>query len=134
MGIILIIDDSKEMRADFKEILELEAHTALEAENGRVGLQMIQQHSPNVIVCDVDMPEMDGIELLRTVKSDPKFSNIPFVMLTGQTDHDIQKSARDLGAEDYLTKPITVNTFLSAIGKHLDAPIGDSKPSTKNFL
>ena len=119
MSIILVIDDNEDCRAGFIEVLEFEAHTTLEAENGQIGLEMMRQDAPDLIICDVDMPVMNGIEVLRTAKADPTYAKIPFVMLTGHTDELTRKTSRDLGAEAYLTKPIAITEFLSTIGSLL---------------
>ena len=119
MSKILVIDDDEDCRASFIEILGLEAHTTLEAENGQMGLEMMREDTPVLIICDVDMPVMDGMEVLKTAKADPTDAKIPFLMLTGHSDELTWKVAQDLGAEAYLTKPIAVTEFLSTIGSLL---------------
>jgi CheY-like chemotaxis protein len=119
MRTILIIDDNESFRASLVEILALELHTTLEAENGQIGLRMIRQDTPDLIVCDMDMPVINGFEVLRTAKADPIYARIPFVMLTGHRDEQALKASRDLGVEAYLSKPIAVTEFLSAIGHFL---------------
>ena len=119
MSTILIIDDNESLRASLVEILTLELHTTLEAENGQIGLRIIRQATPDLIVCDMDMPVTNGFEVLRTAKDDPIYAGIPFVMLTGHRDEQALKTSRDLGAEAYLSKPIAVTEFLSTIGHFL---------------
>jgi len=119
MSTILVIDDDKDYRAGFTEVLELEDYTILEAENGLIGLQMIHRYSPNLILCDVDMPVMNGIEVLRAVKADPTYANIPFLIVTGHRDERTLKTSLDLGVEAYLTKPIAVTELLSTIDHFL---------------
>ena len=119
MSTILIIDDNEDYRAGLVEVLALETHTTLEAENGLIGLQMIHEYSPNLILCDVDMPVMNGFEVLRTVKADPIHAKIPFLIITGHEDERMLKTSRDLGVEAYLTKPVAVPEFLSAIDHFL---------------
>ncbi|MBZ0307569.1 MAG: response regulator [Anaerolineae bacterium] len=114
---ILIIDDNADYRTDIAAILQFEAYHVLEAENGQIGLQMIRQHSPNLILCDVDMPIMGGIEVLRTVKTNPIWAQIPFFIVTGHHDKQTMKTARDLGATAYLTKPLAVTNLLSTIAQ-----------------
>jgi CheY-like chemotaxis protein len=126
MNTVLVIDDNADYRASLIEILALELHTTLEAENGQVGLRMIRQYSPNLIVCDVDMPVMNGIEVLRTAKADPIYAKIPFLIITGHRDEQTLKTSLDLGVEAYLTKPIAVTEFLSTIDhflKEKDPPL-----------
>ena len=120
MNTILVIDDNADYRASLVDLLELERYAALEAENGQIGMQMIRHHFPNLIICDVDMPVMDGIEVLTTVKADPIYAKIPFLILTGHRDERMLKVSRDLGVEACLTKPITVTVFLSTIARILN--------------
>jgi CheY-like chemotaxis protein len=124
MNAILIIDDNEDYRTSFREVLELEAYNILEAENGLVGLQMIQQHLPDLILCDVDMPIMNGIEVLKRVKADPVYSQIPFVIITGSDDDQIRKTAHELRAEKHLTKPVAITKFLSTIAQLLSVSTG----------
>ena len=119
MSTILIIDDNESLRASLVEILTLELHTTLEAENGQIGLRIIRQDTPDLIICDVDMPVINGFEVLRTAKADPICARIPFIMLTGHRDEQALKTSRDLGVEAYLSKPIAVTEFLSTIGHFL---------------
>lgn len=121
MNTILIIDDDKDYRAGLVEILEFETYRALEAENGQIGLQMINQHSPDLIVCDIDMPVMNGIEVLRTAKADPIAAKIPFMIVTGSNDERTLKTSHDLAVEAYLTKPVDIMEFLSTVDGLLNA-------------
>ncbi len=113
---ILIIDDNKDYRANLAEVLGLENYETLEAENGQVGWQMIQAHSPSLIISDVDMPLMDGLELLKRTKTDSVLAKIPFLMVSGRNDQHIQKIANDLGVDQYFTKPISIKEILIAVG------------------
>jgi CheY-like chemotaxis protein len=121
MSTVLVIDDNDDYRTSFREVLELENYDTLEAENGLVGLKMIQQHVPDIILCDVEMPVMTGIDVLRTVKADPLLAKIPFVIITGQSDHELVQTAHDLGVAAYLTKPLAINDFLAVIVRFLQA-------------
>ena len=95
------------------------AQLVLEAENGQIGLLMIRQDTPDIIVCDMDMPIINGFEVLRTAKADPIYARIPFVMLTGHRGEQALKASRELGVEAYLSKPVAVTEFLSTIGHFL---------------
>jgi CheY-like chemotaxis protein len=119
MHTVLVIDDDNDYRSGLREILELELYQTLEAENGLVGWRMIQQHSPDLVICDVDMPIMNGFEVLKTVKSASAFANIPFVIVSGQNEQ-ILTSAFKLGAEVVLQKPIDITVLLSAINPYLN--------------
>ena len=81
MNKILIIDDNEDDRENLIEILALELYATIEAKNGEVGLDMMRQHLPDVIICDVDMPGMNGMDVLRTAKADPICAVIPFMEL-----------------------------------------------------
>ena len=120
MNTILVIDDNHDYRAGLMEILTFEEYATLGAENGQIGLEMIRQHSPSLIVCDVDMPVLNGIEVLKTAKTDPKFAKIPFLIVTGSSDKLTRKTSHDLEAEAYLTKPIDIPEFLSTIVSFLN--------------
>lgn len=115
MNTILIIDDNEEYRADIMEVLEFENYAALGAENGLIGLQMIRQHSLNLILCDIDMPGMNGIDVLRAVKADPSYAKIPFIVASGRNDDLTRQIVSDLGADLYLTKPVRITEFLTTI-------------------
>lgn len=119
MHTVLIIDDDHALRSNCRELLELETYQILEAENGLIGLNMMRQYLPDIVICDIEMPVMNGLELLRTVKSDLEFAKIPFVMVSGQNDEHTMKSAHDLGVSAYLTKPFIIETFLSTIVHYL---------------
>ena len=121
MNTILVIDDNHDYRTDLMEILKFENYATLGAENGQIGLEMIRQHSPSLIICDVDMPVMNGIEVLKTAKTDPKFAKIPFLIVSGSIDKITRNSSHDLAAEAYLAKPIDIPEFLSTIVGFLSA-------------
>lgn len=115
MTTILVIDDDKKYRTGLMEFLSLEHYQILEAENGEVGLEMIHQHSPDLILCDVDMPVMNGIEVLRSTKSDPISAKIPFIIMTGRNDEWRSKTAQDLGVTAYLVKTVAIEELLIMI-------------------
>ena len=123
MSTILIIDDNKAYREDLIELLNLEGYIVLEAENGLLGLQIIRHYMPDLILCDVDMPVMDGVELLENIKKDPKLSMIPFLILSGGTDERAIKIAKDLEAGAYLTKGLSISDLLSKIAHFLTPTI-----------
>jgi len=118
---ILVIDDNTDYRTSFREVLEMENYKALEAENGQIGLQMIQSYRPDIILCDVEMPVMNGMDVLKKVKADPTLAKIPFVIISGQNDRELVQTAYDLGAEAYLTKPLPIKELLAVIVRFLQA-------------
>ncbi len=102
-------------RTNLAEILEFENYHTVEAENGLEGVQVIRQILPDLIICDVDMPVMDGIDVLKTVKNNPIYAKIPVVVATGRADTLTIQTLLDLGADSYLTKPVTISLFLATI-------------------
>ncbi len=116
---ITVIEDESHIREEVMEWLQFEGYEIVGAPNGRIGLEAIQHEHPDLILCDVSMPEMDGHEVLIAVRSDPDLSHIPFVFLTASADRDAIRKGMNLGADDYLTKPFTHHEVLSAIGSIL---------------
>ena len=121
MNTILIIDDNQDYRSDLAEVLGFENYATLQAENGLIGWEMIRQHLPNLIICDIDMPVMDGLEVLKRTKTDSLLAKIPFLLVSGRKDKRTIKIATDLGAEQYLLKPFMIADFLSVIGSVLNS-------------
>ncbi len=117
---ILIIEDATDLRNDVIEMLALEGYEALGAENGRVGLVVAKQEHPDLIICDIMMPELDGYGVLEALREDPRTATIPFIFLTAKTDRFDMRHGMVLGADDYLTKPFLVNELLDSIRAQLD--------------
>lgn len=112
---ILIIEDDIALRENTAELLELSGYTVFTAPNGKIGVQKALEILPNIIVCDIMMPEMDGYGVLETLNNNPKTSNIPFIFLSAKTEHKEVRKGMDLGADDYLTKPFEEDELISAI-------------------
>ncbi|TVP61041.1 MAG: response regulator [Nodularia sp. (in: Bacteria)] len=112
---ILIIEDDATTRNLYLRGLEAEGFNVIDAENGVVGIEKAQTYLPDLVICDIVMPDMDGYDVLRTMHKDPVTAIIPFIFLTG-SDHlaDVRKGM-ELGADDYLTKPSTLEQLLKAI-------------------
>lgn len=119
MHTILVIDDDNDYRTSIKELLTLEQYQTLEAEDGFIGWQMIRRYSPDLVICDIDMPVMNGIEVLKKVKSTASLANIPFVIVSGQ-DEKALTSVFKLGADVVLRKPVEITVLLSAIDPYLN--------------
>jgi CheY-like chemotaxis protein len=114
---ILVIDDVDEARTTVGEMLERGGYEVIEACNGREGLKMIEEHDPDVVVTDIIMPEMEGIETIRTLtKIKP---NLPIVVVTGSIDTPYLESALKLGAVQGLYKPFKQAELLFAVSKAL---------------
>jgi DNA-binding NarL/FixJ family response regulator len=116
---ILVIEDEPEMRRNIVALLRFRKYEPIAAENGRLGLEMARGQAPDLILCDVMMPELDGHEVLRAVQADPKLATIPFIFLTARGEKDDLRSGMNLGADDYLTKPVGNNELVEAIEARL---------------
>lgn len=116
---VLVIEDEETIRANLLDVLEVEGFDALEASNGQVGLQMAKEHLPDIILCDVMMPVMDGFEVVKALREHPSTATIPFVFLTARAAKIDFRHGMVLGANDYLTKPFTVAELLEAITSQL---------------
>lgn len=111
---ILIVEDNSGVRFLLNEILK--KHFQLEfAENGRMGLEIIQKYKIDLILSDIMMPEIDGIELCKKLKANHTTSHIPFVFLTARTSNESKIIAKEVGAYDYITKPFSKEILLNRI-------------------
>ncbi len=118
---ILVIEDEETVRENILELLDAEGFEAIAAENGRIGLSLAQQHLPDLILCDVRMPELDGYGVLSALRSKPETATIPFLFLTAKAAKTDLTMGLDLGANAYITKPFTLVELLSAIEETLQS-------------
>ena len=116
---ILIIEDDRVIRENILEIVEAENFKAIGAENGSLGLRLAKQNVPDLIICDVMMPELDGYGVLKELRKDPVTAAIPFIFLTALADRADTRKGMEMGADDYLTKPCTPQELLNAIATRL---------------
>jgi DNA-binding NarL/FixJ family response regulator len=116
---ILVLEDEPDMRRNLATILRLEKFVVVSAENGRAGLDLIAREHPDLILCDVMMPEMDGHALLSQVRADKATATIPFIFLTARGERADLRSGMNMGADDYLTKPVDKTELLAAITARL---------------
>jgi diguanylate cyclase len=131
MAKILVIEDEELVRANLVDLLELENFEVFEAENGKVGVSLAQQHLPDLILCDVAMPELDGYAVLEQLRQIPTTAGIPLIFLTARaTPADFRQGMR-LGADDYLTKPFTQAELLDAIATRLAKHAAITQPYTE---
>src|SRR3989475_7754573 len=112
---ILVIEDEPEMRRNIAALLRFHEYAPIEAENGRKGLELARREKPDLILCDVMMPELDGYGVLQALQQDAGLALIPFVFLTAKGDKDDLRSGMNLGADDYLTKPVANAELVRAI-------------------
>jgi DNA-binding response OmpR family regulator len=129
---VLILDDDRTMLELLRVHLKAVGHVVRIAPDAADGIRAILSDPPELILSDIGMPYLDGIELLRALRSDPATRKIPVIFLTGRTDDDTLVKARQLGADDFLTKPIQVEDLLSSIDKVLkrSRPNADVRPLT----
>ena len=120
MSKILVIEDEDTIRENIVELLELEHYETLVAENGKTGLKLALQEIPDLILCDILMPEMDGYAVLKELKNHANTATIPFIFLTAKVDKSDLREGMDLRADDYLTKPCTPTELLKAIAARLE--------------
>ncbi len=119
MKTILLIEDNQDIRDNMSEILELANYKVLTAENGKVGVALAIEHKPDVIVCDIMMPVLDGYGVIHMLQKDPSTQNIPFIFLTAKAERAEIRKGMELGADDYITKPFNGTELLSAIESRL---------------
>lgn len=112
---VLIIDDSDEVRAVVVQTLERFGFQTREAKNGLDALQMAQAEPPDLIICDVRMPELDGYKTLAAIRDLPATANVPFIFLTGAMEKSDVRRGMVSGADDYLTKPFDSGDLLEAV-------------------
>ncbi|GAB3742015.1 response regulator [Spirosoma lituiforme] len=128
MMTILLIEDNDVIRNNTAEILTLTGYAVLTAENGRVGIEKALENRPDLVICDIMMPALDGYAVLHIFNKKPQLSGIPFIFLSAKNEPGDLRKGMDLGADDYLTKPYEVSDLLSAIEgrlnrfRHIDLP------------
>lgn len=116
---ILIIEDQATMRRNVALMLQLEGHHALTAANGVEGMEIARRERPDLILCDVMMPEMDGHAFLRALREDEALKGTPFIFLTAKGGSSDLREGIELGANAYLTKPVVREDLLAAVDEWL---------------
>lgn len=117
---IAIIEDNHEMRDNIEEMLELADYEVLSAPNGKEGVELVKREIPDLIICDIMMPELDGYGVLYYLSKIPETRGIPFIFLTAKTERSDMRKGMNLGADDYISKPFEEMELLSAIESRLD--------------
>ncbi|MCO5241222.1 MAG: response regulator [Chitinophagaceae bacterium] len=115
MPSVLVIDDNADIRDNTAEILELAGYTSIVAENGKKGVELALREKPDIIVCDIMMPELDGYSVLHLLQKNPETRNIPFIFLTAKTERSDLRKGMEMGADDYITKPFEEIELLNAV-------------------
>ena len=130
---VLVIEDERSIRENILELLEAEDFDAIAVENGIKGIEMAKQSKPDLIICDVMMPELDGYGVLKALRSEPSTAMIPFIFLTALADKNDTRRGMELGADDYLTKPCTPEELLKAIATRLEKQAAISQQQTQKL-
>lgn len=116
---LLLIEDHPEIRENTAEILQLAGYEVFTAENGKIGVELARQNQPDLIVCDVMMPVLDGYGVLHLLQRDPNLQHVPFIFLTAKSERADHRKAMELGADDFVSKPFTEMELLTAIETRL---------------
>ncbi|HZY79209.1 MAG TPA: response regulator [Cyclobacteriaceae bacterium] len=126
---ILVIEDNEDIRENTAEILSLANYSVVTAENGKVGVDLASREKPDLIICDIMMPELDGFGVLHILSKKPETAAIPFIFVTAKTERSDIRKGMELGADDYLTKPFDDTELLNAI----EARFKKNEIRTKNY-
>jgi DNA-binding NarL/FixJ family response regulator len=116
---ILVIEDEPEMRRNVTALLRYHDYEPIAADNGREGVEAARREKPDLILCDVMMPELDGFGVLQALQAEASLARIPFIFLTAKGEKDDLRSGMNLGADDYLTKPVANADLVRAIETRL---------------
>ena len=119
MKTVLLIEDDVVLRNNTAELLELSNYKVLKASNGKTGVSLAKKNHPDIIVCDIMMPELDGYGVLKTLSKSKLTKYIPFVFLSAKTERSDVRKGMNLGADDYITKPFSEDDLISAIESRL---------------
>lgn len=116
---ILLIEDNDDIRNNTAEILEIASYQVLTAKNGKIGVEMAIEHKPDLIICDIMMPVLDGYGVLHAIHKNDTIKNTPFIFLTAKTERGDFRKGMELGADDYITKPFDGTELLNAVDGRL---------------
>jgi DNA-binding NarL/FixJ family response regulator len=125
---ILVIEDEPEMCRNLTTVLRLEQFRPLPAENGRIGIELAKKEKPDLILCDVMMPELDGYGVIAALRADQETAAIPFIFLTAKGEKPDIRAGMNLGADDYLIKPVAKYDLLDAINSRLERATQQAVP------
>jgi len=117
---IAVIEDNSEIRDNIVEILELDGYDVHAAENGKKGVLLVEAEKPDLIICDIMMPELDGYGVLHILNKKPELNKIPFIFLTAKAEKSDFRKGMNLGADDYITKPFEADELLQTIERRIE--------------
>lgn len=116
---ILVIDDDARLRRQAAELLRAEGYEVIEAANGSAGVEAARQSPPDLVLCDITMPEMNGHRVLQALREDSRTAHLPFIFLTGWSEPQDLRTGMNLGADDYLVKPLAPEELIAAVRARL---------------
>ena len=116
---VLLIEDDQQIQNNIREILGFENFSIITADNGMIGLELAKEHAPDLIICDIMIPGLDGYGVLSTLRQDESTATIPLIFLTGKTEWKDLRQGMELGADDYLTKPFSIPELLNSVTAQL---------------
>ena len=140
MYTLLIVEDTVAIREEICDILIMEGFTVFQAENGKIGFEIALKENPDLIISDILMPELDGFMMFEKLQNDKRTRNIPLIFLSAKGEKEDIRRGMNLGAEDYLTKPININDLVNAIENKIkkklivDQNIIDKTKTLSNIL
>ena len=115
----MLIEDNEDIRNNTAEILELSNYRVIEAENGKIGVEQALEHRPDLIVCDIMMPVLDGYGVLHAIHKNESIKNTPFIFLSARSERNDFRKGMELGADDYISKPFSATELLDAVDSRL---------------
>ncbi len=130
---ILIIEDNEDIRESTAEILELASYEVFQADHGKIGVELANTHLPDLILCDIMMPELDGYGVLYMLSKNAQTANIPFIFLTAKAERMDVRKGMEMGADDYLVKPFDDVELLNAIESRLNKKIKQEQFYSKSI-
>ncbi|OQB62060.1 MAG: putative transcriptional regulatory protein YedW [Bacteroidetes bacterium ADurb.Bin141] len=130
---ILLIEDNKEVRENTAEILELGGYAVVTAADGKKGVEEVHKQKPDLIICDIMMPVLDGYGVLHLLSKNPETAVIPFIFLTAKTERGEMRRGMEMGADDYITKPFDKSELLNAVESRLKKSEAIKKEYTKDI-
>ncbi len=116
---LLVIEDEDSLRDSVTDLLEAEGYEVVQAENGLIGVQHAEEYIPDLVICDIMMPMLDGYDVLDRLRHTPATADIPVIFLTARTEQSSRDAANDHGPTEYLTKPFTRAALLAAVETQL---------------
>ena len=119
MKTILLVEDNEELRENTVDILAIAGYNVITADNGKTGMEMILQHKPDLVICDIMMPVLDGFGVLRLMQQQEEVKDTPFILLTAKTERADFRKGMGMGADDYITKPFSGTELWDAIESRL---------------